>query len=107
MTKKLPAPVARLLESANANDVDAFLAGFVDDGVVDDSGREFVGKAAIRAWSDAEFIGRQVTLSVADFVQDGEATTITANVGGNGFNGPSHFSFTTAGNKVARMTIQA
>jgi hypothetical protein len=107
MTPKIPAPVARLLDSANANDTDAFLAGFVDEGVVDDWGREFVGQAAIRAWSNAEFIGRQVTLSVVDVVEDGETATVVADVGGNGFNGLSHFGFTTSGNKVARMTIRA
>ena len=107
MTTKIPAPVARLLDSANANDADAFLAGFVDEGVVDDWGREFVGQAAIRAWSDAEFIGRQVTLSIVDVVlEDGETTVIAADVGGNGFNGLSHFGFTTSGNKVARMRIR-
>jgi hypothetical protein len=33
--------------------------------------------------------------------------TITAQVGGHGFNGPSHFTFATAGDKVSRMTIRA
>jgi len=28
-------------------------------------------------------------------------------VGGNGFNGPSHFSFQVAGELVSRMTIRA
>ena len=107
MTTKIPTPVAKLLEAANANDVDAFLAAFVDEGVVDDWGREFVGKAAIRAWSDAEFIGLQVTLSVVGVIQDGEATTVTTDVGGNGFNGPSHFTFAVAGDRIARMTIRA
>jgi hypothetical protein len=32
--KRFPRPVARLLQAANANDVDAFLATFADEGVV-------------------------------------------------------------------------
>lgn len=49
VTATPPEPVARLLRAANANDIDAFLAGFTADGVVDDWGREFAGADAIRA----------------------------------------------------------
>ena len=58
MVEGAPAPVARLLEAANANDTEAFLATFVAGGVVDDWGREFDGADAIRGWSDREFIGK-------------------------------------------------
>jgi hypothetical protein len=102
----LPQPVAALLDAANASDTGAFLACFTDDGVVDDWGREFRG-AGIREWSDAEFIGVSVTLALrAVDERDGE-TVVTADVGGDGFNGPSHFSFRVAGDRVARMTIRA
>jgi SnoaL-like domain len=102
-----PAPVAKLLQAANANDTEAFLATFADDGVVDDWGREFVGTDAIRGWSDREFIGKHVSLDVRGIEQDGEATVVTADVGGEGFNGPSHFSFLVDGDHVSRMTIRA
>ncbi|GAB3895453.1 nuclear transport factor 2 family protein [Kibdelosporangium lantanae] len=103
----IPQPVQVLLDAANANDIDAFLAGFTRDGVVDDWGREFTGAERIRGWSDNEFIGKQVSLDVEETVaRDGE-TVITAQVGGNGFNGPSHFSFRVDGDKVSRMTIRA
>jgi hypothetical protein len=32
---------------------------------------------------------------------------VTAEVGGEGFNGPSHFSFVVDGDRVSRMTIRA
>ena len=57
----LPPPVARLVDAANANDTDAFLAALTPDGVVDDWGREFRGPDAVRGWSDAEFIGVRVS----------------------------------------------
>jgi len=101
-----PAPVAALLEAANANDTDAFLATFVEGGVVDDWGREFVGPDAIRGWSDREFIGKRVSLDIQAVEQQGELTVVTAEVGGDGFNGPSHFSFLVDGDRVARMTIR-
>ena len=107
MLESPPAPVAKLLEAANANDTEAFLATFVDGGVVDDWGREFVGTDRIRGWSDREFIGKHVTLAVRGIEQDGEAIVITAEVGGEGFNDPSHFTFLVDGDHVSRMTIRA
>jgi hypothetical protein len=104
---ELPAPVAAALDAANANDTDAFLAAFTADGVVDDWGREFRGPDAIRGWSDREFIGVQVALEVTAVEQPGDETVVSAQVGGNGFNGPSHFAFRVAGDRVARMTIRA
>jgi hypothetical protein len=107
MPSDLPAPVAALLTAANAHDVDAFLASFAAEGVVDDWGREFRGAGAIRGWSDKEFIGVQVSLEVTAVEQRGDATVVTAQVGGSGFNGPSHFAFAVDGDRVARMTIRA
>jgi SnoaL-like domain len=107
MLDSAPAPVARLLEAANANDIDAFLATFIDGGVVDDWGREFIGTDAIRGWSDREFIGKHVSLDIGDIRQQGDLTVVTAEVGGDGFNGPSHFSFSIDGDLVSRMTIRA
>ena len=107
MVEGASAPVARLLEAANANDTEAFLAAFVDGGVVDDWGREFVGADAIRGWSDREFIGKRVSLDVRAVEPRGDATVIIAEVGGDGFNGPSHFTFVVDGDRVSRMTIRA
>jgi hypothetical protein len=58
MTDALPRPVARLLDAANANDLDAFLDAFVDGGIVDDWGRELVamgstGRATSVSYSTA------------------------------------------------------
>jgi hypothetical protein len=107
MTETLPEPVDRLLRAANANDTDMFLATFTENGVVDDWGREFTGRAAIQGWSDREFIGQNVGLNITGVTCAGETTTVTADVSGDGFNGPSHFSFEIDGTQVARMTIRA
>ena len=88
-------------------DVEAFLGVFDEAGVVDDWGREFAGRNAIRGWSDAEFIGKQVTLAVAGVKHDGARVVVAAEVGGNGFNGRSHFGFDLDGPKITRMTIRA
>ncbi|MDO8213619.1 nuclear transport factor 2 family protein [Conexibacter sp. CPCC 206217] len=107
MTGPIPQPVVTLLDAANANDLDAFLAAFTADGVVDDWGREFHGADAIRGWSDGEFIGVEVSLAVTAVERQGDETIVTAEVGGKGFNGPSHFAFRVEGERVARMTIRA
>ena len=101
-----PEPVARLLQAANEHDTDAFLAAFTEGGVVDDWGREFAGADAIRGWSDKEFIGVDVTLAVGGLTTEGDTTTVEAQVGGSGFNGPSHFTFVLRDGLVARMTIR-
>jgi hypothetical protein len=49
----------------------------------------------------------RVSLDVRDVERRGETTVVTAEVGGDGFNGPSHLSFLVEGDSVARMTIRA
>lgn len=107
MTTQLPAAVQAALDAATANDTKAFLACFPADGVVDDWGREFRGHDRIREWSDREFIGVKVSLRVTDVETKGADVVVTAQVGGDGFNGPSHFTFHVAGDQVDRMTIRA
>jgi hypothetical protein len=107
MADHLEPAVRTLIDAANAGDIDAFLAGFTADGVVDDWGREFRGTDRIRSWSDAEFIGKRVSLAVRDVAVRDARTEVIADVGGDGFNGPSTFTFDVDGDRVARMTIRA
>ena len=102
----LPEPVAAAIDAANAGDLEAFLGCFTPDGVVDDWGREFHGPTEIAGWSDKEFIGVNVSLTVEAVEPDGDDTTVTAQGGGDGFNGPSHFTFRVDGDRVSRMTIR-
>ena len=102
---EVPEPVQTALDAANAGDTDAFLATFADDGAVDDWGRVFRGHDAVRGWSDAEFIGKRVTLDVTGVRSDGTTIVVSAQVGGDGFNGPSDFAFEVVEGRVALMTI--
>jgi hypothetical protein len=95
------------LAAANAGDVDAFLACFEPNGTVDDWGKIYTGQEAIRQWSDREFIGVNVNLHIRAQVTSGDATTVTAEVGGSGFNGPSHFTFEAPGILIHTMRITA
>jgi hypothetical protein len=101
-----PAPVTAAIDAANAGDTAAFLGTFTADGYVDDWGRTFRGADAIRGWSDAEFIGKQVRLDVDMVEVRGADVVVLATVGGHGFNGPSHFTFRVEGGRNASMTIR-
>jgi ketosteroid isomerase-like protein len=54
--------IADYIAATNAFDTDAMMATFTDDALVNDIRREFIGKAAIREWSDREITGAKVTL---------------------------------------------
>ncbi|GAB5901861.1 hypothetical protein OKHIL_76730 [Mycolicibacterium mageritense] len=109
MTRVLPPPIRAVFDAANQGDTETFLAAFTaHQGFVDDWGRRFYGSEEIRRWSDAEFIGNLVTLSVVHFYSTAEdETVVIAQVGGNGFNGPSTFTFRIDNNKIAEMRIAA
>jgi SnoaL-like domain len=103
---ELPAPVARLLDAIADGDAEAFVAGFAADGYVDDWGRTFRGPDEVRRWSDGELIGVQATFTDVEVAAPGNPVTIRATVGGNGFNGPSTFTFGYTDDQVDSMTIR-
>ena len=77
-TRALPDPIGRFVEAVNRGDTQAFIAFFPKDGVVDDSGRHFVGRDAIRRWNDREFIGAKGKMTVKSVKQNGNEITVTA-----------------------------
>ena len=103
----LPAPVAKLVSALQAGDTDAFLALFPEDGVVDDWGRRFVGHAAIRGWSDKEFIGAKGVLTPRKTSRDGDTVTVDAGWKSNFYSGDSRFVFVLDGGRVREMRIVA
>ena len=83
MTIELPAVVESYVKSINNHDAAAFLALFAAGAVVNDVGREFRDRAAIKAWSDREIFDAQVVLEILDAAnRDGE-TMLTTKVDGN------------------------
>ena len=83
MTKQMSPTAAGYVQSINEHNRTAFNALFADGTVVNDAGREFRCRAAIKDWSDREIFDAQVTLEVLDVTdRDGE-TVITTKVDGN------------------------
>ena len=107
MSQEIPAAVQRALDAIDAQDTDAFVAAFAADGYVNDWGREFRGHVRIRSWSDNELIGKHATFTGTEVSTPGNPITLRTQVGGDGFNGPSHFTFQVEGNHLTRMTIRA
>jgi ketosteroid isomerase-like protein len=101
----LPEPIDRFVEAVNRGDTDAFLAFFPADGVVDDWGRRFVGREAIRGWSDGEFIGAKGRMTVTGIERSGNEVGVTADWKSERFTGPSRFVFVIAGDEIREMRI--
>ena len=80
---QLPPTAEAYVRSINDHDRAAFDMLIAADAVVNDAGREFRGRAAIKAWSDREIFDAKVTLEVLSSTeQDGE-TVVTTKVDGN------------------------
>jgi hypothetical protein len=107
MSEEIPAPVQRALTAIDRQDTDAFVAAFAADGFVDDWGREFRGHDRIRSWSENELIGVRATFTGTKVSKPGNPITLVTQVGGDGFNGESHFTFDVQGDQLASMTITA
>lgn len=102
---ELPAPVAQLVAAVTAGDTDAFLALFPADGVVDDWGRRFSGHAAIRRWSDKEFIGAKGVLTPRKISRSGDTVTVDAGWKSSYYSGDSRFVFVLDGDSIREMRI--
>ena len=107
MSEQIPAAIQRALTAIDRQDNDAFVAAFATDGYVDDWGRQFRGHDRIRSWSENELIGKRATFAGTEVTTPGNPLTILTQVGGDGFNGPSHFTFDVRGDQLASMTITA
>ncbi len=79
----LPRPVAAYIAATNAFDIDAVMATFARDALVNDHRDEFVGSAAIRDWAQREIISDRVTMEVVEATRRGESAAISAIVRGN------------------------
>jgi hypothetical protein len=103
----VPEIVGRVIEVVNKGETDAFIGLFSDDGEVDDWGSLYTGKAEIRKWSDRELIGANASFELESATQSSSTASMMVRVGGNGFNGPSRFTFTIENGRIRRMEITA
>ena len=106
---QLPKPVEAHFQAANADDPVTFLSIFADDAVVLDAGKEYHGKAAIKAWGESNYFAVNLKLEVTNAVQDAPEIVVTAKCDGDydktGLPDPLYldFHFTVEGDKVTRL----
>jgi hypothetical protein len=80
---ELSGVLADHIEAVNAFDVEAIVATFADDALVNDAHREFWGLGAIRRWVAKEMVGDRVTLEVAEVISHYETTIVRARYDGD------------------------
>ncbi|MFC3108974.1 nuclear transport factor 2 family protein [Undibacterium arcticum] len=101
----LPDPISRFVDAVNRGDTKSFLAFFPQDGVLDDSGRRFVGHDAIHGWSDREFIGANGKMTVKAVAQKTNGVRVTADWISNVYTGRALFMFVLDGNHIRELRI--
>jgi len=112
MITQLSPTAAAYVGSINNHDTAGFIALFADGAVVDDIGREFRGRTAIKAWSDREIFDARATLEVLDVADRGAETVITTKVDGDfdrtGLPDPVviNHHITADGNKIVRLVCR-
>lgn len=90
----LPAAVQRMLDATNAEESEAFLSCFAEDAMVDDWGRQFIGRAPIAEWNAAENIGTHNRIIVTGVSSSGDGVLLDIQVSGEGDNGGGTFAMT-------------
>ena len=78
----LPTVIAEHVQAVNSFDIDAIMATFATDALVNDAHREFWGAAAIRRWVEKEMIGDKVTLEVTEVTEHYGDTILAARYDG-------------------------
>jgi hypothetical protein len=106
VSAELPLAVAQLLAATNAEDRASFLDSFTEDGVVDDWGRVFSGRARIAEWDAGENIGVHSRIEATSVRRDGDTVEFGVRVTGGGYNGGGTFTAHLRDGKVDRLLIR-
>lgn len=101
----LPAAVQRVVDAINAADTDAFVAGFTDDGLVDDWGRVLTGPEGVREWATTDAIGAGAIIDVFGATITDDVTEIRFHWTSRVFNGDSNAFVTVTGDRVSSFQI--
>ena len=83
MQTTLSATVDAYINSVNTQDRSAFLALFTDNAKVEDAGRSFQGRDAVRDWSHHDIFEPNVTVEVSEAVDQGDHQIVRTKVDGD------------------------
>jgi hypothetical protein len=70
-------------------------------------GSIYRGRREIEGWSDRELIGAKARFSLISSNESTDQASMQVDVGGNGFNGSSRFSFDPENGLIREMRITA
>jgi hypothetical protein len=105
---KVPKPIDDFVAAVNGGDTEKFLAFFDEkEGVINDWGSKYVGHAAIKGWSDKEFIGAKGTMTPTGVERKDNEIKLWAGWKSNFYTGDSLFIFTVDGEKSKEMRIES
>jgi ketosteroid isomerase-like protein len=111
ITNNLPKVIADHIAACNAHDVEAWMATFAPDAMLNDIQREFIGTAAIRGFGDKEIFGDNVTMAVQRAWDRHGDVTVHAKLDGTynktGLPDPLilSFYFSLRGDKITQLII--
>jgi len=111
ITTALPRVIADHIAACNAHDIDAWMATFAPDALVNDFQREFDGAAAIRAFGKKEIFGAEVTMAVESALDRHGDITVHARLDGTydktGLPDPLvlSFYFSTRDGRITQLII--
>ena len=108
MATKLHSTLEGYFAATNGHDVDGMIAAFAGDAVVKDEGHEHRGVSAIRGWMNETIRKYNFRAEPTSAVHANNETAVTVTVAGNFPGSPITltYSFTLAGEKIARLTIR-
>lgn len=102
-----PAAIRTFVDATNRGDAEAFAAAFTHDADLDDWGREYHGRAGVRAWDRTDNIGVQAHFEL-DAIEPGSSAdtyVATLTVTGNGHNGTGPMTFHLRDGLIASLRI--
>jgi ketosteroid isomerase-like protein len=111
LASTLPTPVAIFVDALNRHDLEALVATFAPDALVNDHRCEFRGAGAIRDWAAREIVGDRVTMNVIEATRRGDGASVSAAIDGAfpkaGLPSPFvlGFYFTTDRDRIALLVI--
>jgi hypothetical protein len=79
----LPVPVAAFVRAVNGCDLEALLATFVDDALVNDQLHDYWGKQQLREWASNDIIRDRLTIHAVKSIRHYGQVIVTAHVGGD------------------------
>jgi ketosteroid isomerase-like protein len=107
MSTKLSTTLASYFAATNAHDVDGMIAGFAEDAVVEDEGRQHRGRVAIRDWMKETIEKYDFTANPIESSRMGPKTVVLVSLSGKFPGSPItiQYQFTVEAQKIARLEI--